>query len=253
MIRILKEIKKIVAGLTAALLLSLMPVANAEGEIPYPPGLDTKSSGASSASPVINHADSPYFKHLDFYNMKSTDTLTILTHYPTYQQTTEYSCGGAAALTVLYWYGEKSYDEPTLTKLLKTRPYPYGTYLTNIAQFFKSIGWRVKSNIGRDTISRYEDFQAFTLRELKAGHPILVENIEWGGHYRVIIGYDTMGTEDFLDDVLIFMDSYDTSDHKQDGYTIGNGERFFSMWFDHSMLKQNESYQPWIVAYPPAK
>lgn len=30
---------------------------------------------------------------------------------------------------------------------------------------------------------------------LKDNTPILVENVEWGGHWRAIIGYDTMGTD----------------------------------------------------------
>ena len=244
------NMKKIFAALFAAAMIFNSPVTNAEGQIPYPAGLDTQTEGASSAPKEINHNPSPYFKHPDFYNMKSTDTLTILTHYPTYQQTTEYTCGGAAALTMLYWYGDKKYDEMSLTKAFKTRPYPYGTHLHEIENFFKRIGWQVKSSIGRDYISRYDDFKAFILQELRAGHPVLVENIEWGGHYRVIIGYDTMGTENSLDDTLVFMDSYDTSDHLQDGYTIVNGERFFNMWFDRSMLKESDRYQPWIVAYP---
>jgi hypothetical protein len=36
---------------------------------------------------------------------------------------------------------------------------------------------------------------------------------DWGGHWQVIIGYDTMGTEVEQDDVLIVADPYDTTDH----------------------------------------
>ena len=80
--------------------------------------------------------------------------------------------------------------------------------------------------------------------------PIMVENVEWGGHWRVIIGYDTMGTNNTLDDVLILVDPYDTCDHKQDGYVVNNGEKFFSMWFDHSMLPEEQKEQPFIIARP---
>ena len=45
---------------------------------------------------------------------------------------------------------------------------------------------------------------SFVQKELKAGHPIMVENVFMGGHWRVIIGYDTMGTQTIADDVLIF-------------------------------------------------
>lgn len=89
------------------------------------------------------------------------------------------------------------------------------------------------------------------LREsLRRGIPIMVENVAWGGHWRVIIGYDTMGTETTLDDVLIMADPYDTCDHKQDGYVVNNGEKFYSMWFDHSMLPEDQREQPWIAAHP---
>lgn len=36
-----------------------------------------------------------------------------------------------------------------------------------------------------------------------------------------------MGTSSSLDDTLIFAD-YDTCDHKQDGYMVQNGEKFYS-------------------------
>ena len=77
----------------------------------------------------------------------------------------------------------------------------------------------------------------------------MVENVFMGGHWRVIIGYDTMGTQTIADDVLIFADTYDTADHNQDGYSIENGENFFWTWFDHQILPENERKQPFVVAY----
>ena len=219
--------------------------------IPYPAGLNTKTEGASSAPTEINHAESPYFKHLDIYEMKTIiGRRIVLPHYPTYQQAREYTCGSAAALTVLYWYGNKDYDEMSLAKAMKTQGYPIGTSLKNMVNFFQNIGWNVKSGLNTDKISRFEDFRIFLMEPLSHGRPVLVENVEWGGHWRVIIGYDNMGTESPLDDMLIFADPYDTCDHYQDGYTVGNAVKFFSMWFDHSMLPEKERYQPWIIAYP---
>lgn len=48
---------------------------------------------------------------------------------------------------------------------------------------------------------------------------------DWGGHWQTIIGYDTMGTENENDDVFLVADSYDTTDHNQDGYGIYPAER----------------------------
>lgn len=219
-------------------------------KIPYPENLDTTTDGASAAPAEINHANSIYFPKNDFYNMQSTADRIILKNYRTYQQTTEYTCGPAAVLTVLDYFGEKNFDEMTLANEMKTKPYPIGTTTKNIVKFFEKIGWEVDSSLNHKKIETYDDFKNFVLKNLKNDTPILVENVEWGGHWRVIIGYDTLGTEEKLDDVLIMMDSYDTSDHSQDGYAINNGWRFFSMWFDHSLFPKSQKNQPWIIARP---
>ena len=94
-------------------------------------------------------------------------------------------------------------------------------------------------------------FQKFVIENLSAGKPIIVENVDWGGHWRVIIGYDSLETSDLLyDDVLIFADPYDTSDHNQDGYAIQSFDRFFSMWFDNHILPEKERNQAWLIATP---
>ena len=61
---------------------------------------------------------------------------------------------------------------------------------------------------------------------LSSNRPIMVENIDWSGHWRVIIGYDSCGDEG---DVLILADPYDVTDHCQDGYVIESFDKFFSM------------------------
>ena len=231
--------KKLSAVLAASILFCTN-FASAEVEI----------DGASNAPATINHTDSTYYPNLDFYNMTSTDSLTILPNYPTYQQTTEYTCDPAAALTVLRYYDNNYYDEMKLAKEMKTQGYPIGTNPANMVKFFERIGWKVQSSLTSKPLKNYAEFKDFVLGNLRRGVPIMVENVEFGGNWRVIIGYDTMNNDTSLDDVLIFMDSYDTSDHKQDGYTFGSGRRFFAMWFDHSMLPENQRKQPWLTATP---
>lgn len=211
--------------------------------------VEVDDEGATSAPAEINHPDSIYYAQPDFYEMTSTGDRIILTHYPTFQQTTGYSCGPAAALTVLNFFGNSDFNEMDLVKRLKTDK-KIGTSLGNMVKFFKSIGWEVQSSLDRSPFDE-EDFQKFVIKNLSQGRPILVENVEWGGHWRVIIGIDAMGGEgDLYDTVLIFADPFDTSDHKQDGYAIGSLDRFFSMWFDHSMLPKKERNQPWLIAVP---
>lgn len=226
--------------LIAAILLAAFFINDVHAEEPFNP---------AAISAEINHPDSIYYPHLDFYNMTSTDNRIILKHYPTYQQTTEYSCGNAAALTVLYYYGNRDFDEATLIKRMKTKPL-IGTSLGNMVKFFKSIGWNVQSSLDKPPMDEFQ-FQKFVMKNLLLGKPIMVENVEFGGHWRVIIGVDTMGTADNLcDDVLIFADPFDTSDHNRDGYTIGSLDRFYCMWFDHNMLPKRERNQPWLIATP---
>ena len=218
----------------------LVGCANAENPEAY---------SAANAPADINHDDSIYYAHPDFYEMTSTADRIILPHYPTYQQTTEYSCGPAAALTVLYYFGNENFDEATLIKEMKTTPLS-GTSLGNMVKFFKGIGWEVQSSLDAPPMDEFE-FQKFVVKNLSEGKPIVVENVEFGGHWRVIIGVDTVGTENQLyDDVLIFADPFDTSDHKQDGYAVESLDRFFYMWFDHAMLPKKERNQPWLIAIP---
>ena len=225
--------------------------------IPYPPGTDTTTEGASSAPESINHRASIYFDTMTDYfylapkaHVGARQRRVLLPRYPTYQQTRENTCGPAAGLTVLYYYGETGYTEASLAVEMKTRPYPIGTNPKDMLAFFERLGWETDSSLTRPRFDDYAAFQQFAWENLQKGIPIMVENVEWGGHWRVIIGYDTMGTETTLDDVLIMADPYDTCDHKQDGYVVNNGEKFYAMWFDHSMLPEDQREQPWITAHP---
>lgn len=233
--------------LIAAILLTALLIGTACAEkIPEPATDDPE--GATAAPADINHANSIYFPQIDFAALTSNADRIILADYPTYQQTTGYSCGSAAALTVLYHYGNRDFDEATLIRRMDSKPH-VGTSLSAMIKFFREIGWDVQSSL--DTLPLDEDeFQKFVVESLTAGKPIIVDNIEWGGHWRVIIGIDIMGTDNLYDDVLIFADPFDTSDHNQDGYCVGSLDRFFSMWFAHDLLPEAEHNQPWLIATP---
>ena len=61
-----------------------------------------------------------YFKHYDFFNMKSNDGLVIISNFKTYQQTTEYTCGPMCLKMVLEHYGY-SYQEQYLEEICKSK------------------------------------------------------------------------------------------------------------------------------------
>ena len=121
----MKMKRNFLAGMMAGALLlgGTMAAQAAERTVPYPAGAKLEGPAAVQGT-EINHKDSPYFTHPDFYAMKGNSRLVLLHNYPTYQQTTEYTCGPAAAITVLYYYGDKSQDEYTLAKAMKTQPIP---------------------------------------------------------------------------------------------------------------------------------
>jgi hypothetical protein len=240
--------------------------------IPYPKGYDTKSSGASAYAGSGNHLDSRYFAHIDVYNLKSSKTLTVLPKFQTYQQTTEVTCGPSAALMVLYYYGNKQWDELKIANLMQTsrdldgdnKEEPgkanergeWGTSTDHMVKFFKKIGWKTTSSLNKGKMEdgkTFDDegkFRDWVIANLKAHTPIMVEWSDWLGHWQVIIGYETMGTASMGDDVLILADPYDTSDHLQDGYYLFNAERFYYMWADGFILPKSQQYQQWLIAKP---
>ena len=82
---------------------------------------------------------------------------------------------------------------------------------------------------------------------LQSGRPIMVEWGDWDGHWQAIIGYDNNGTPGIGDDMLIFADPYDTSDHWQDGYYYYPLERWFYMWKDRNVAPKPYQLQPFII------
>lgn len=200
-------------------------------KMPY--GVDlSPEDGSDSVERLGDHVESPYFRHPDVYNMTSTETLTILPQFQTIQQTSEWSCGVDCALMALNWYGKQGdWNVETLAQLRHTldgdmADYP-GTTLAQMLDIFEEVGgFTWDSTLDHENI--YETFTLDTIRQyLAQGIPVLVCWNDWGGHWQVIIGYDTMGTETEQDDVILVADPYDTTDHNQDGYGIYPAERFY--------------------------
>lgn len=229
--------------------------------IPIPEWLNIDPNSTAARGPLSAFAHSPYFAAPDFYSMRSNDTgLTIISEYPTYQQTKGYSCGPCAVLTILWHFGITHYDEDTLVKLCGTltelnERREGGTPTSGICNFFESIGWNVESSLYapvRNSVifETPESFRDYALAKLRAGIPILLENMCMGAHWRVLIGYDTMGTETTADDVLILMDSSDTRDHCHDGYAVENAEEFFVTWRDNGALPEDQRIQQYVAAWP---
>lgn len=227
---------------------------SSEMKIPYKANLDPEY-GADSVERAGDHQNSPYFSTLDFYNMESTDTLTILTGFQTQQQTSEWSCGVSSALMILNWYdalGE--HDESTLAAFRSNGLDAAATSLRQATEIFAGVGgFDVYSTFDcADTV--HDMFTLDYIREtLAGGTPIMVGWNDWGGHWQVIIGYDTMGTETTQDDVLIMADSYDTTDHNQDGYGVYGAERFLYNFTFYNFFPEEELNDMCFLVATPQK
>lgn len=237
------------------------PIAVAEGgnfgdEMKMERAYDYKDEGASAFERVGDHKGSPYFYSADFYNMQSTDTLTLLPKFETYQQTSWWSCGVAAAMEVMNYYDKLGeWNEKTLADLRSDHSGTHiGTCTEQIIEMFeKAGGWTIESTLDyADNLDAID--LAFIQNHLKDGVPLIVGWNDWGGHWVVIIGYDEMDTPDFVgDDVLIIADSFDTTDHNQDGYGVLGAERFiYNFSFYDFFGDENHLRDKCFIAAKPA-
>ncbi|MFV0394803.1 MAG: C39 family peptidase [Coprobacillaceae bacterium] len=212
-----------------------------EMKIPYDLDL-SKEDGADSVERDGNHEDSPYFTNQDYYQMESTDTLTILSKFKTMQQTSEWSCGVTSSLMVLEYYGMLGeHNEETLAMYRSNELAAEATSLADIIKIFEGVGgFTMHSTYDYSEEEKYEEITLEMIQSyLKKDIPVMVAWNDWGGHWQVIIGYDTMGTETTQDDVIIMADPYDTTDHNQDGYVVYPAERFYYNWTMYDFFEDN--------------
>lgn len=186
--------------------------------------------GAAGIERQFDVHNSPYFPSYDFYHMKSNQHLTLLEKFKTIQQTTEVTCGPTCALMILEHFnlldGKNDHDLAALRNTTRDT-----TYLRDIIRILNTIG-----GLQYESTYNYADDPSsisgnLLLNYLKRGIPVIIGTNEWNGHWQVIIGYDTMGTDNTADDILILAEPYDTTDHNQDGYVIYPFERlFYGSW-----------------------
>ena len=218
---------------------------------------DYADFGANAVERMGDHEDSPYFYHVDFYNAKSGDGLYILTQFKTIQQTSWWSCGVSCTEMVLNYFGQRGdWNEETLAALRENHEDQHiGTCLDQIIDMFEAVG-----GFALETTYDYADNpdavdMAFIREHIAAGIPVIVGWNDWGGHWQIIIGYDTMGTEYEGDDVIIVADPFDTTDHNQDGYGVYGAERLIYnfTFFDFFGDSPEHARDKCFVAVSPAQ
>ncbi|WP_371372805.1 peptidase C39 family protein [Sporomusa aerivorans] len=190
----------------------------------------------------------------NYYEMKPNPYFVSL-GVKGYQQTTDYTCGPAAAMSLMRWYSILSDQamNPT-TELLIAKgmgtgdmhsKHP-GTNPQQMAAWLKQNGFEVTLGYN-GTLEMLRD-------NLKKGIPTLVEWIDWGGHWVVVTGYYA-GHEAPAKgvDTIFFADPAVqwTTVNNPDGISSFNAWRFRDMWFDAQYFKPgNLVRNVYIVAVP---
>jgi hypothetical protein len=176
--------------------------------------------------------ENPLPEASDYYVLNITQRLpapgVTLLDVDSYQQTTEYTCGPAAVITLLKYYGKQG-DEMIIANEMGTST-TVGTNPQQMAAWLNTHGF---------VATWHENGTLELLRENLGNQiPTLVEWSDWGGHWVLVIGYDTRNTESLDDDVIIFADPYDRHDDNLDGIDWFNAGRFYYMWYDALLFGQ---------------
>lgn len=182
---------------------------------------------------------------VDYYHATSDSVLTILPHFHTMLQTTEWTCGNVSALMTMRFLGINRETEASLAEQMHTmvdsdtpnakpgsakRLLDLGTSVGEMHRYFaaqpdlKVVSSSYRTDYAPDELltdtqhigemaagnlkgrfPNYDKAGAFLEATLKKGLPIIVNWTEWGGHWTVVIGYDNGGTPNLRDDDLLVM------------------------------------------------
>lgn len=241
----------VLAGLAIGILVILAVLAIEAGLVSWP-GAGTRMAEVPGDDPVQYGTDMPlppprYYTGINTGTLATNDHLTLIPLKSYRQQVTNYSCGAVAAMTVMAYYGKpaKNTDADEIRIAHEMNPAvseKTGINPEQITRWFRENGWNATWRTGgnRDTL----------ISNLKNHIPTMVEWMDWGGHWVVAVGYDTRGTENPWDDVIIFADSVDCHDDRVDGVTYFNYGEFDAMWFDAHYFPPGMRDRVYVVAVP---
>ncbi len=184
-----------------------------------------------------------YYTVFDYYTLYSTETRTLMRGFAPYQQTMADSDGIACALMIFNNEGKDifgDYSEVALVdkyeELNKQTVYGNGCTPAGLTKLFKAFGYTASYELGAPA-----SFATFFNQCAQDGRYIMVR---WQAglyaRWMLVIGYETMGTDSTGDDVIIFADPFDASDHCQDGYYIYHYARFNNWWKDMGKQKNGD-------------
>lgn len=168
---------------------------------------------------------------VEIYNLRSDQSITLI-DIDNYQQSTEITCGPAAIMSLLNYYGlldDLEVNRQTELKFANDANTGniYGTRATKLAEILN--GYDLIVDIGtHGTIAQIEE-------NIRKGIPTLVNWFDWGGHWALAVGYQKLGQTIEEDKDLIFLidpASQHTNIKSPYGLTILNPNKFEKMWID---------------------
>jgi Peptidase_C39 like family len=209
--------------------------------------------GTASQS-QFNGTDVAWFPKIDPAMLAASQNVDFIPNLKGYQQTTDYTCGPAALLSLAKFYVlpgivENAKTEMQIAQESGTRDFNSSLPGTKPQEM---VAWLEKN--GFDAQLEFEDKGDGTaLQRLRSnihrGIPTLIEWIDLNGHWAIAVGYDYRNVSDPWDDVLILADPYDRYDDYLDGYSFVNANRFYWMWFD-ALYFGNITWRTMITATP---
>ena len=208
--------------------------------------LSTGNASAASLPSSVSAAN--------YYEMKPNPWYVSL-GVKGYQQTTDYTCGPAAVMSLLRWYDLLTDEEMTAaTEMRIAREMGTGTFEsprpgTTLEQM---VEWFNRHNF---FVAAGEDGSLQLLRQyLGKKIPVLVAWTDWGGHWVVATAYHAAyESPEKGPDTIFFADpaSHWANPNNPDGISSFNAWRFRDMWFDAQYLNPGRlTKNVYIVAVP---
>lgn len=185
-----------------------------------------------------------------YYAFPTPHKLKLL-NIQAYQQTEDYTCGPAAVMSLMQFYGmlnPKEMTHETELRIAKEMGVSkeFGASPQQIAAWLVHHDFAVESGVNGTVDMLRENVQQ--------GIPTLVEWIDWGGHWAVMTGYymkNSVPNEN--EDTLLLADpSADEGNFKSiNGIIRFKPNRFASMWFDAQYINPGQIVRGvYIVARP---
>ena len=171
----------------------------------------------------------------NYYELKPSEYFVSL-GVKGYQQTTSYTCGPAAVMSLLRWYSVLSdADLNSATEMRIAHEMNTGSPDSSHPGTMPpaAVEWLEKN--GFDVTWGTNGSLEMLRNNLNKGIPTIVEWSDWGGHWVVVTGYYAGSqTPEGGRDSIFFADSGTnwTSVNNPNGITSFNADRFYYMWYD---------------------